>query len=60
MLTFISSLIVGSPTRSGPTMAGLKKLKLVVLTKRGTKKIPVEVNVSDNVGELRAKEAYQV
>lgn len=41
-------------------MAGLKKLKLVVLTKRGTKKIPVEVNVSDNVGELRAKEAYQV
>lgn len=50
----------GSPTnstaaRSGPTMAaaGSKKLKLMVLTKCGTKKIPVEVNASDNVGELR-------
>ncbi|KAA8515468.1 hypothetical protein F0562_018921 [Nyssa sinensis] len=30
-----------------------KKLKIMVLTKCGTKKIPVEVNASDNVGELR-------
>ncbi|KAK6923731.1 hypothetical protein RJ641_009931 [Dillenia turbinata] len=33
--------------------AGSKKLKLFVLSRRGTKKIPVEVNASDNVGELR-------
>ncbi|KAF5474731.1 hypothetical protein F2P56_006602 [Juglans regia] len=49
----------GSPTaaltatRSGPTTTGSKKLKLMVLPKCGTKKIPVEVNASDNVGELR-------
>ncbi|XP_059440382.1 ubiquitin domain-containing protein 7SL RNA2-like [Corylus avellana] len=48
----------GSPTNStaarpGPTMAGSKKLKLMVLAKCGTKKIPIEVNASDNVGELR-------
>ncbi|KAK6926224.1 Ubiquitin-like domain, partial [Dillenia turbinata] len=33
--------------------AGSKKLKLFVLPRYGTKKIPVEVNASDNVGELR-------
>ena len=39
---------------AGPTMAaGSKKLKLTVLPKCGTKKIPVEMNASDNVGELR-------
>ncbi|XP_061366087.1 ubiquitin domain-containing protein 7SL RNA1-like [Gastrolobium bilobum] len=32
---------------------GSKKLKLMVLPKSGTKKIQVEVNASDNVGELR-------
>ena len=32
---------------------GSKKLKLMVLPNSGTKKIPVEVNASDNVGELR-------
>lgn len=32
---------------------GSKKLKLLVLPKSGTKKIPVEMNASDNVGELR-------
>ncbi|KAJ7946246.1 putative Ubiquitin [Quillaja saponaria] len=32
---------------------GTKKLKLMVLPKCGTNKIPVEVNASDNVGELR-------
>jgi hypothetical protein len=39
--------------RSRPTMAPPKKLKLTVLTRCGTKKIPVEMNVSDNVEELR-------
>ncbi|XP_028189410.1 ubiquitin domain-containing protein 7SL RNA2-like isoform X2 [Glycine soja] len=29
------------------------RLKLMVLPKSGTKKVPVEVNASDNVGELR-------
>ena len=38
----------------GPTtLLGSKKLKLLVLPKCGTKKIPVEMNASDNVGELR-------
>ncbi|KAK7345337.1 hypothetical protein VNO77_15939 [Canavalia gladiata] len=32
---------------------GSKKLKLIVLSRNGTKKIPVEMNASDNVGELR-------
>lgn len=43
----------GSPTasRSGSTIS--KKLKLMVLPKPGMKKIPVEVNASDNVEELR-------
>ncbi|XP_044460479.1 polyubiquitin 8-like [Mangifera indica] len=40
-----------SPTSSGGT--GSKKLKLMVLPKCGTRKIPVEVNASDNVGDLR-------
>ncbi|KAJ1381608.1 Ubiquitin-like domain superfamily [Sesbania bispinosa] len=38
---------------SGGNVGGSKKLKLMVLVKSGTKKIPVEVNASDNVGELR-------
>ncbi|XP_022716056.1 polyubiquitin-like [Durio zibethinus] len=47
-----------SPTGSGTGSAGAattgsKRLKLMVLTTCGTKKIPVEVNASDNVGELR-------
>ena len=33
--------------------SGSKKLKLIVMSKCGTKKVPVEVNPSDNVGELR-------
>ncbi|CAN1160714.1 Ubiquitin domain-containing protein 7SL RNA1 [Linum perenne] len=36
-----------------PTATATKKLKLLVLTKCGTKKVPVEVNAGDNVGELR-------
>ncbi|RDX96175.1 hypothetical protein CR513_21186, partial [Mucuna pruriens] len=40
--------------RPSPTASpGSKKLKLMVLPKSGTKKVPVEVNASDNVGELR-------
>ncbi|XP_059624627.1 ubiquitin-like protein-NEDD8-like protein RUB3 [Cornus florida] len=45
-----------SPTASsasGNSTGGSKKLKVMVLTKCGTKKIPVEVNAMDNVGELR-------
>lgn len=38
--------------RPSPTALGMKKLKLMVLPKSGTK-VPVEVNVMDNVGELR-------
>ena len=42
--------------RSSPTttmIAGTKRLKLMVMTKCGSRKIQVEVNASDNVGELR-------
>ncbi|XP_021887354.1 uncharacterized protein LOC110806737 [Carica papaya] len=35
------------------TAVGGKRLKVMVLPKCGTKKIPVEVNASDNVGDLR-------
>ncbi|KAK8618310.1 hypothetical protein V6N13_132305 [Hibiscus sabdariffa] len=52
-----------SPTSSGTGSAGAttgtKKLKLLVLPKSGMKKIPVEVNATDNVGELR-KELQKV
>ncbi|KAG8383689.1 hypothetical protein BUALT_Bualt04G0040100 [Buddleja alternifolia] len=46
-----------SPATSGSSgnISGLKKLRIVVLSKCGTKKIPVEVNASDNIGELRKK-----
>lgn len=40
-----------SPTMVGG--GGSKKLKFMVLPKSGTKKIPVEMNATDNVGELR-------
>ncbi|KAK7275643.1 hypothetical protein RIF29_16763 [Crotalaria pallida] len=40
----------GSGSGSG---GGSKKLKLMVLPKSGTKKIPIEMNATDNVGELR-------
>ncbi|XP_034698247.1 ubiquitin-NEDD8-like protein RUB2 [Vitis riparia] len=33
--------------------SGSKRLKLMVMSKCGTKKVPVEVNPLDNVGELR-------
>ncbi|XP_043808243.1 ubiquitin domain-containing protein 7SL RNA1 isoform X2 [Manihot esculenta] len=41
------------PLSTGIATTGTKKLKLMVLPKCGTKKIPIEVNASDNVGELR-------
>ncbi|KAJ9136306.1 hypothetical protein P3X46_033397 [Hevea brasiliensis] len=47
-----SSTGLGIGSTGGAT-TGTKKLKLMVLPKCGTKKIPVEVNASDNVGELR-------
>ncbi|KAL7230446.1 hypothetical protein ACSBR2_008846 [Camellia fascicularis] len=46
-----------APTTSSSTGSGnasnSKKLRVMVLTKCGTRKIPVEVNAGDNVGELR-------
>ncbi|XP_008779026.1 polyubiquitin-like [Phoenix dactylifera] len=45
--------VVTRPFLPAPTTSASKKLKLMVLPKCGTKKIPVEVNASDNVSELR-------
>lgn len=43
-----------SQTMAGATApANNKKLRVMVLTKCGTRKIPVEMNAGDNVGELR-------
>ncbi|XP_073009249.1 polyubiquitin-like [Typha latifolia] len=44
--------VVVRPLVSTPTSLS-KKLKVMVVPKCSTKKIPVEVNASDNVGELR-------
>ncbi|XP_034927059.1 ubiquitin domain-containing protein 7SL RNA1-like [Populus alba] len=41
----------GSGSKGGST--GFKKLRVIVVTRCGTKKIPVEVNPSDKVGEIR-------
>ncbi|KAE8670584.1 cysteine-rich PDZ-binding protein-like [Hibiscus syriacus] len=49
----VDANIKPSPTSSGTGSAGSKKLKLLVLPKTGTKKIPVEMNATDKVGELR-------
>ncbi|CAN6552830.1 unnamed protein product [Malus baccata var. baccata] len=43
----------GAGVGGGGGMGSKNKLKLMVLTKCGTKKIAVEVNPLDNVGELR-------
>ncbi|EOY28608.1 hypothetical protein QUC31_013115 [Theobroma cacao] len=56
--TEIDVNIKPSPTGSGTGSAGAttgtkRLLKVMVLPKCGTKKIPVEVNASDNVAELR-------
>ncbi|XP_008776096.1 polyubiquitin-like [Phoenix dactylifera] len=45
--------VVTRPFLPGPTTSTSKKLKLLVMPKCRTKKIPVEVSASDNVSELR-------
>nr|XP_010910585.1 polyubiquitin-like [Elaeis guineensis] len=45
--------VVVRPFPPAPATSASKKLKLLVLPKCGTRKIPVEVNASDNVSELR-------
>lgn len=47
------SLILKSIATSSAGPPPVKKLKVMVLAKCGTKKIPVEMNASDKVGELR-------
>ncbi|KAH0714021.1 hypothetical protein KY290_006888 [Solanum tuberosum] len=42
---------LGSPMNNNGN--GLKKLRIMVLSKCGTNKIPIEVNPSDNVGHLK-------
>lgn len=51
----ISVIVKPSPSGSGSKggSTGFKKLRVIVVTRCGTKKIPVEVNPSDNVGEIR-------
>ncbi|CAL0317931.1 unnamed protein product [Lupinus luteus] len=48
-----SVVVTGGGNGGSSSSGGSKKLKLMVLPKSGTKKIPIEVNASDNVGELR-------
>ncbi|KAI3462208.1 hypothetical protein Pfo_018871 [Paulownia fortunei] len=50
-----SSPATTSSRSSMGNTSGSTKLRIVVLTKCGTEKIPVEVNSLDNVGELRKK-----
>ncbi|KAL2233966.1 ubiquitin-NEDD8-like protein RUB2 [Sesamum indicum] len=50
-----SSPVPTTSRSSGNMNNGSRKLRIVVLTKCGTEKIPVEVNSSDNVGELKRK-----
>ena len=48
--------VILGPVVAGASAAaatGKKTMRVMVLTKCGTKKIPVEVSASDNVGELR-------
>ncbi|OAY75021.1 Polyubiquitin 9 [Ananas comosus] len=57
----LHAVIVGPPQQqaaSGATVGG-KKMRVMVVTKCGTKKVAVEVNAGDNVGELR-KELQRV
>ncbi|XP_057962107.1 ubiquitin domain-containing protein 7SL RNA1-like [Malania oleifera] len=44
---------VRAPTRPGPAVNGSKKLRVVVVTRCGTRRIPVEVNPWQNVGVIR-------
>ncbi|KAJ4982050.1 hypothetical protein NE237_032887 [Protea cynaroides] len=50
---FSSVASAPSPTTTTGATGSSKKLKLMVLPKGGTKKIPVEVNPNDNVAELK-------
>ncbi|KAJ6767290.1 UV EXCISION REPAIR PROTEIN RAD23 [Salix purpurea] len=51
----INVIVKPSPTGSGSIggSAGFKKLRVIVLTRCGTKRIPIEVSPSDNVEVLR-------
>ncbi|KAB5560458.1 hypothetical protein DKX38_005415 [Salix brachista] len=51
----INVIVKPPPTGSGSIggSAGFKKLRVIVLTRCGTKRIPIEVNPSDNVEVLR-------
>nr|XP_009597486.1 ubiquitin domain-containing protein 7SL RNA2-like [Nicotiana tomentosiformis] len=48
-----STTTTSSGSSSGNNVNGSKKIRIMVLSKCGTKKIPIEVNPSDNVGHLR-------
>ncbi|XP_049380501.1 ubiquitin domain-containing protein 7SL RNA2-like [Solanum stenotomum] len=57
-----STIMVSAPTTTTITSSGLpmnsngnglKKLRIMVLSKCGTNKIPIEINPSDNVGHLK-------
>lgn len=48
-----SEIDVGIKPLPAASGSGSKRLKLMVMSKCGTKKVPVEVNPLDNVGELR-------
>ncbi|KAL3630391.1 hypothetical protein CASFOL_023375 [Castilleja foliolosa] len=52
----INVAVRSSPPRQSPgNTSGSTKMRIFVLTKCGAEKIPVEVSLSDNVGELRKK-----
>ncbi|XP_006352471.1 polyubiquitin-like [Solanum tuberosum] len=46
-----TTTFLGSPMNNNGN--GLKKLRIMILSKCGTNKIPIEVNPSDNVGHLK-------
>ncbi|XP_019261226.1 PREDICTED: uncharacterized protein LOC109239158 [Nicotiana attenuata] len=48
-----STTTTSSGSSSGNNINGSKKIRIMVLSKCGTKKFPIEVNPSDNVGHLR-------
>ncbi|GFQ06895.1 hypothetical protein PHJA_002833500 [Phtheirospermum japonicum] len=50
-----SSAPTSSPRQSPGNASGSTKMRIFVLTKCGSEKIPVEVSSSDNVGELKKK-----
>ncbi|EOA23080.1 hypothetical protein CARUB_v10003861mg [Capsella rubella] len=47
------TILMSSGSNNNNNNNALKKLRVMVLPKSGTRKIPVEVNAGDNVGELR-------